>query len=66
MVAVRAWIQSSNIPVGQDRDGYDLYGHVAILVQDEQEEAELIEFLRQHDVHVYDGWVGGWCGDDQA
>lgn len=51
---MKAWVEESIRPMGQDRDGNDIYGNIAILVQDEQEEADLVEFLRQHGVPVGD------------
>ena len=51
---MEAWVEESFEPLGQDYNGNDIYGNIAILIQDEQEEADLIEFLRQHNVPLED------------
>ena len=45
---------------GQDYEGNNLYGYVAILVQNEQEEADLIGFLQQHGIPIGNEWLGGY------
>ena len=45
-----AWIIQTFTSEGEDYDGNPLYGHVAVIPQDEKEEKELVEFLDSHGV----------------
>ena len=56
---MKAWIEADLLPIDKDYDGNSLYGYVAVLIQDEQEAADLIEFLRAHDLFIDDEWLGG-------
>jgi len=49
---MEAWIEQTFKPTGKTYDGRDIYGNVALILQDEQEEADFVEFLREHGVSI--------------